>query len=108
MAVELIDYRFLLKACIERHGISGLETIPCDYSKNPRKESGRKLTSWVQLVISAQTQFSGNDYAPDQQVIMITLFPDDKPISIFRKHWVVTTAVLTVPIFAILLYKRLF
>lgn len=62
------------------------------------------------MVVSAQTQFAGKDYAPDKQVIMITLFPDDKPMSIFRKHWVSTTIALDIPtiLTGILLYKRFF
>lgn len=76
--------RFLLTADICGHGIPGLKLIPCYYNANPTTSSSYKLSSRVQMVVSAQTQFAGHNYAPNEQAIMITLFPDEPHYNICK------------------------
>ena len=72
--------RFLLTASVCGHGIPKLGLIPCYYNENPTVSS-YELSTRVQMVVSAQTQFAGHSYAPDEQAVMITLFPDKSECS---------------------------
>jgi hypothetical protein len=73
---ETRSKRFLLVANLAGHRIRGLDTVPCLFNANPTVvlAPGVGQSSYVQLVISTQTQFGGINYLAPQSVT-ITLFP---------------------------------
>lgn len=68
--------RFLLFANLAGHNIRGLNDMPCLYNINPKLPLAAEMgqSSYIQLIVSTQTQFGGVIY-PAPQSITITLFP---------------------------------
>lgn len=68
--------RFLLFANLAGHNIKGLNNMPCLFNINPTSPlaPGMGQSSYIQLIVSTQTQFEGMIY-PAPQSITITLFP---------------------------------
>lgn len=68
--------RFLLFANLAGHNIRGLNSMPCLFNSNPKLPltAGIGQSSYVQLIVSTQTQFGGITYTHPQS-ITITLFP---------------------------------
>lgn len=68
--------RFLLTANLDGHHIFGLENPPCTYNRNTRQplSSTGEQSTYVQLIVSAQTKYS-NVIHREAQSVLVTLFP---------------------------------